>query len=75
VSLEEVEEQWTLEAPYQYDLELPCESTVVVGEAPVVIRGEIGCDVPGALGPVPVPGVSGAGEPAVRQLRAPGRGS
>jgi hypothetical protein len=36
-----------------YDLGPLCEAAVVVGAQPVVIRGEIGCDVPDVLGPGP----------------------
>ena len=35
-----------------YDLGPLCEQHIVVGAEPVVIRGEIGCDVPGVLGPM-----------------------
>jgi hypothetical protein len=53
VSLEDVEERWTNEADHMYELGPLCEEDLVVGEEPVVIRGEIGCDVPGVLGPGP----------------------
>jgi hypothetical protein len=53
VPLESVEERWKMEADHMYDLGPLCEAAVVVGAQPVVIRGEIGCDVPGVLGPGP----------------------
>ena len=42
-----------MEADHMYDLGPLCEAAVVVGAQPVVLRGEIGCDVPGVLGPGP----------------------
>ena len=51
-SVEDVEARWKAEADHMYDLGPLCESTIVVGEEPLVIRGEIGCDVPGVLGPM-----------------------
>lgn len=51
-SLEAVEERWKAEADHMYDLGPLCEENLVVGDEPVVIRGEIGCDVPGVLGPM-----------------------
>jgi hypothetical protein len=50
-SLETVEERWKTDADRMYDLDPPCDASIVVGAEPVVIRGEIGCDVPGVLGP------------------------
>jgi hypothetical protein len=52
-SLEAVEERWKTEADHMYDLGPVCEASIAVGAEPVVIRGEIGCDVPGVLGPGP----------------------
>jgi hypothetical protein len=49
-SLEDVEERWKAEADHMYDLGPVCEENLVVGMIPVVIRGKIGCDVPGVLG-------------------------
>jgi hypothetical protein len=51
-SLEDVEERWKAEADHMYDLGPLCEQDIVVGAEPIVIRGEIGCDVPGVLGPM-----------------------
>jgi hypothetical protein len=52
VSLASVEERWKIEADHMYELGPLCEETLVVGAEPVVVRGEIGCDVPGVLGPM-----------------------
>jgi hypothetical protein len=52
VSLETVEERWKTESDHMYDLGPVCEANIAVGAEPVVIRGEIGCDVPGMLGPM-----------------------
>jgi hypothetical protein len=52
VSLEAVEERWKTEADHMYDLGPVCEASIAVGAEPVVIRGEIGCEVPGVLGPM-----------------------
>jgi hypothetical protein len=52
-SLESVEERWKTEADPMYELGPLCEADVVVGADPVVLRGEIGCDVPGVIGPGP----------------------
>jgi hypothetical protein len=54
-SVQAVEAEWKAESETTYHFELPCESTLEVGEEPVVVRGEIGCDVPGVLGPGPGP--------------------
>lgn len=51
-SLEDVEVRWLNEADEMYELGPLCDERVVVGSDPVVIRGEIGCDVPGVLGGV-----------------------
>jgi hypothetical protein len=51
-SLEAVEARWKADAAPMYDLGPLCEEDLVVGEEPVIIRGEIGCDVPGVLGPM-----------------------
>jgi hypothetical protein len=53
VSLESIEERWKTEAEHMYELGPLCEADVVLGPQPVVLRGEIGCDVPGVLGPGP----------------------
>ncbi len=52
-SVEAVEAEWKADSDINYHLELPCESNIEVGEEPVVVRGRIGCDVPGVLGPGP----------------------
>jgi hypothetical protein len=52
-SLEEVEERWKNEADPMYELGPLCEADIVVGAEPMVIRGEIGCDIPGVIGPGP----------------------
>lgn len=52
-SLESVETRWKAEADHMYELGPICEADIVVGAEPVVIRGEIGCDVPGVIGPGP----------------------
>jgi hypothetical protein len=52
-SLDDVVATWELDAAPEYVLEPACESRLVVGEAPVVLRGEIGCDVPRVIGPGP----------------------
>jgi hypothetical protein len=52
VSLESVEERWKSEAAHMYDLGPVCEASIAVGAEPVVIHDEIGCDVPGVLGPM-----------------------
>lgn len=52
VSLESVEQRWKTEAEPMYELGPSCEADIVVGAEPVVLRGEIGCDVPGVLGPM-----------------------
>lgn len=52
-SPEAVEERWKIEADPAYELGPLCEADVVVGAEPVVLRGEIGCDVPGVIGPGP----------------------
>lgn len=51
-SLEDVEARWKAEADRTYDLGPICEESIVVGAEPVVIRGEIGCNIPGVLGPM-----------------------
>lgn len=52
-SLEDVEARWLAEAEPMYELGPLCEEEISVGSEPVVLRGEIGCDVPGVLGPGP----------------------
>lgn len=52
VSLPTVEERWAAEADHMYELGPLCEEHLVVGAEPVVIRGEIGCEAPGVLGPM-----------------------
>lgn len=52
-SLEDVEARWLLEADQVYELGPLCDEHIAVGAEPVVIRGEIGCNVPGVLGPGP----------------------
>lgn len=52
VSLEEAEGRWKAEADRMYDLGPTCEADLVVGAEPVVVHGEIGCVVPGVLGPM-----------------------
>lgn len=51
VSLEDVEARWLVEADHMYELGPLCEEEITVGSEPVVLRGEIGCEVPGVLGP------------------------
>jgi hypothetical protein len=51
-SLESVEARWKTDADHMYELGPLCEASIEVGAEPVIIRGEIGCDVPGVLGPM-----------------------
>lgn len=51
-SLGDVEARWLTEADVVYELGPLCDEQITVGAEPVVIRGEIGCDVPGVLGGV-----------------------
>jgi hypothetical protein len=51
-SLEDVEARWLAEADVVYELGPLCDEQITVGSEPVVLRGEIGCNVPGVLGGV-----------------------
>jgi len=51
--LTDVEQRWKDEADHMYELGPLCESEIELGADPVVIRGEIGCNVAGVLGPGP----------------------
>lgn len=52
-ALDVVEERWLTEADPMYELGPLCEAELAVGAEPVVVRGEIGCDVEDGLGPGP----------------------
>jgi hypothetical protein len=50
-TLEDVEMRWLAEADRMYELGPLCDEHIAVGADLLVLHGEIGCEIPGVLGP------------------------